>query len=61
MTLRLLHFTVQPVLVEDDGENLRPGPPIKPTTLSLADLARLVETWPEQLAALQPEAEPDAP
>jgi hypothetical protein len=54
--IRLLHFLVQPVLVEDDGESLTAvRSNIPPQALGLSAMKTLVETWPEQLAALSAE------
>lgn len=52
MTVRLLHFVVQPVLVTDDGE-LSAGPPVQPSTLTLAGLRDLVDNWGEHLASIE--------
>ena len=61
--LRLQHFVVQPVLVWDDGEELAPGPPVQPQSLTYAGLRDLAEHWPATLAELEAqgaEAEPSA-
>lgn len=58
MTVRLLHFTVQPVLVTDDGTDLTPGPVIQPSQVSFAALADLVDRWPEHLAEIEAQATP---
>ncbi len=55
MTTRLLHIVVHPVLVDDDGENLTPGPPTQPQVLTLAQAVALLATLPEQIDALNTE------
>lgn len=61
MSVRLLHFVVQPVLVVDDGESLTPAPQVQPSTLSLAGLRDLVDRWPEHLAAIETQIEQGPP
>lgn len=50
--LRLLSFTVQPVVVWDDGTDLTPGPPMETLSLSLDGLRDMAERFPEQLQRL---------
>lgn len=57
MTVRLLHFVVQPVLVVDDGESLAAAPSVQASTLTLAGLRDLVDRWPEHLAAIEAQIE----
>lgn len=40
-SIRVLHLIVQPVLVLDDGTELRPGPQINPVTVRLSELPAL--------------------
>lgn len=40
-TLRVLHLIVQPVLVLDDGTELRPGPKVIAATVMLSELPAL--------------------
>jgi hypothetical protein len=51
--LRISHVVVQPVLVLDDGEELRPGPPIDPVLLPLSELAEFAASLPDQVAELK--------
>lgn len=60
---RLLHLTVQPVVVFDDGENLTPGPEMQALALSPVQVQELIATLPEQLARLTESlpADPEQP
>lgn len=40
-TVRVLHVVVQPVLLLDDGAELKPGPQINPVTVCLSELPAL--------------------
>jgi hypothetical protein len=43
MTVRILHITVQPVLVNDDGSELTPGPEVCPASVTLSGLAEYLD------------------
>lgn len=52
-TLRILHVIIQPVLVEDDGEDLSPGPVVQPVTLPLTKAAAFLAAIPAEVAKLE--------
>lgn len=61
--LRVQHILVQPVLVWDDGDELRAGPQLEAAALPLSQVAGEVAKIPGQLAALEAQllaAEDDA-
>lgn len=57
MRLRLQHFIVQPVLVNDDGDELQPGPVVEPRPFTLAALKALADEWPDRLTELEQQAQ----
>jgi len=58
--LRVQQLLVQPVLVWDDGEELTPAPGLQQISVPLSQLARLVQTLPAEVAALQAQLEDSA-
>lgn len=50
--LRIAHLSVTPVLVWDDGEELMPGPEVKPITIPLSQAAALIAGLPEDVAGI---------
>lgn len=58
--LRVQQILVQPVLVWDDGEELTPAPGLQQLSVPLSQLARLVETLPAEVAAMQARLEASA-
>jgi hypothetical protein len=62
--LRISHVTVQAVLVWDDGEELSPGPEVKPVTLPLSQVPHFAQVLPAEVAQVaeqlnaQPESDP---
>lgn len=61
MTVRLLHFVVQPVLVVDDGDEITPAPALQPNVLTLKGLRDMADRWPEHLAQMAAQIEAGAP
>jgi hypothetical protein len=51
MKLRVSHVIVQPVLVWDDGEELKPGPQAQPVQLPLSALAGMADQIKAEIAA----------
>ncbi|MCS4275348.1 hypothetical protein M2390_000509 [Mycetocola sp. BIGb0189] len=52
MTTRILHFIIQPVLVEDENGELTPGPVVDPVTVPLSGLTSYSERFVDELAKL---------
>lgn len=56
--LRVLHVIVQPILVLDDGEELRPAPQqMAPVNVRLSELADVQSQIVAAVAAAQPAAD----
>lgn len=53
MALRISTILVQVILVQDDGEELTPGPELQPISVPLSKLAELADVIPAEIAALQ--------
>lgn len=53
MTLRIANILVQVVVVQDDGEELTPGPELQPVSVPLSKLADLANVIPAEIAALE--------
>lgn len=53
MTLRISHLIVQAVLVNDDGEELSPGPELQPIRLARSQVASFIDGLPAEVAALE--------
>lgn len=51
---RVLHVIVQPVIVMDDGEELSPGPQVKPVIVKLSELPTIGAEILAAVAEMQP-------
>ena len=49
MTIRILHITVQPVLVNDDGNELTPGPEVYPVSVPLSGLVEYLDSLRQEV------------
>ena len=54
--IRVLNVIVQPVLVIDDGCELRPGPAVTSVTVRLSELATLADEINASVSSMQPSA-----
>lgn len=59
--LRVQHLVIQTVLVEDTGDELLPGPAVKPVVLPLSQVPDFLNHLPEEVAALQAQRDKQEP
>lgn len=59
MTIRVLHVSVQVTLVEDNGDELLPGPASEMQYLTLANAKKFLEDVPAELVRLNTPEEPE--
>lgn len=51
-TLRIQAIQIQVLLVWDDGQELRPGPPLEPMVVTLSQAIAMLDRLPSEIANL---------
>ena len=53
--LRIAQVAVSVALVWDDGEELTPGPEVRPVTIPLSGVAAFIDAMPAEIARIEQE------